>query len=305
MPSFDVVVLGSANLDLVATAPRLPAPGETVLGTSYAEHAGGKGLNQAVAAARSGATVAMIAALGDDDAGRTLRRVMVDAGIDVRRVVVVDARATGRAVITVDSAGENSIVVIPGANGDVVGPEVPPARIVLAQLEIPIGAVIAGFAAGRAVGARTILNPAPAPPDGIPDELLSLCDLVVPNEHELDLIGGVDRLLDAGVGAVVVTRGAAGVSVNESPTGTASTAESWSVAAYPVTPVDTTGAGDAFCGALAARLAAGDDLASAVRFAAAAGALATTVQGAVPSLASRMAIQCLVDAGCDADVDGG
>lgn len=290
----DVVVVGSANLDLVATTPRLPGPGETVLGSHFAQHPGGKGLNQAVAASRSGAAVAMIGALGNDDAGRTLLAVAECERIDVSQVAIVAATPTGRAVITVDARAENSIVVIPGANElahvDQLPAAIGPATVVLAQLEVPIATVTAAFALARAAGIRTMLNPAPAPPGSLPDELLELCDLVIPNEHEVELLGGVERLLTSGVGAVVVTRGAAGVTVTERSDDTPDRVV-WSVDAFAVDPIDTTGAGDAFCGALAARLAAGDDLRDGVRYASAAGALATTVHGAVPSIPTTEAIR--------------
>jgi ribokinase len=276
---FDVAVIGSVNLDLVATTARLPGPGETVSGSAYAEHAGGKGLNQAVAAARTGAVVVMVGAVGDDDAGRRLRSLAENEGIDVGAVAVVSGSPTGRALITVDADAENSIVVIPGANSSVRAGSLPHARVVIAQLEIPLDEVIAALRSARAGGARTMLNPAPAQP--LPDELLEVCDIIVPNEHELELIGGVESLLGRGVGAVVMTMGAAGARVTVR-TGTSTTERHQP--AFQVTPVDTTGAGDAFCGSLAARLAAGDGLESAVRYAAAAGALATTVEGAVPSL---------------------
>jgi ribokinase len=276
---FDVAVVGSVNLDLVATTARLPGPGETVSATSYAEHAGGKGLNQAIAAARSGARVALVAAVGDDAAGSTLRSLAAAEGIDVAAVSVLAGEATGRALITVDEHAENSIVVVPGANALMRAETLPEARVVIAQLEVPIDEVITAFRHARREGSRTILNPAPA--QELPDELLQLCDIVVPNEHEADLVGGASTLLRQGVSAVVTTLGAAGVVVTESVDGIV---ETWSEPAVEVTPVDTTGAGDAFCGALAARLAAGDELRDAVRYAAAAGALATTVAGAVPSL---------------------
>jgi ribokinase len=294
--AFDVVVVGSANLDLVATTRRLPGPGETVLGTDFAQHPGGKGLNQAVAAARAGASVAFVAAVGDDDAGLTLRSIAEQDGIDVSAVVVVAGVATGRALITVDERGENSIVVIPGANSmarvsSLHPSALAPATVVLAQLEVPIETVVAAFTAARAAGSRTVLNPAPVPNEGLPSDVLALCDVVVPNEHELALLGGTDRLLAGGVGAVVVTRGAAGVTVTE-----AASADTWSIAAFDVEPVDTTAAGDAFCGTLACRLATGADLRSAVRSAAAAGALAATVAGAVPSLPVAAEIDRLASA---------
>jgi len=278
---YDVVVVGSANLDLVASTPRLPEPGETLLGTGFAEHAGGKGLNQAVAAARCGARVAIVGAVGDDDAGRSLASIADSEGVATGQLVTIDEVPTGRAVITVDSQAENTIVVIAGANDRVVVEQLPVASVVIAQLEIPIDQVIAAFRIARRNGGRTILNPAPA--RELPDELVELCDIVVPNEHELALIGDVPFLLDRGVTAIITTLGGAGVAVSCARDG-GGPPEDWSQQPFPVTPVDTTGAGDAFCGALAARLAAGDDLRTAVRFAAAAGALATTTPGAVPSL---------------------
>ncbi len=277
--AFDVVVVGSANLDLVATTPRLPRPGETVLGSGFAQHPGGKGLNQAVAAARAGASVAFVAAVGDDEAGATLCSVAEHEGIDISQVVVVAGVPTGRALITVDDRAENSIVVIPGANSLAHASSLPRATVVLAQLEVPLDTVVDALTAARRAGGRTVLNPAPAPVDGLAPEVLALCDVVVPNEHEVELLGGVERLLAGGVGAVVVTRGAGGVTVFE-----AGVVASRSIEAFRVDPVDTTGAGDAFCGTLACRLATGDDLYEAARSAAAAGALATTVAGAVPSL---------------------
>lgn len=293
--AFDVVVVGSANLDLVATTARLPGPGETVLGSDFSQHPGGKGLNQAVAAARCGARTSLIAAIGEDDAGALLRSVAYREGIDTSRMTTVANRPTGRAVITVDERAENSIVVIPGANDrsrfESLPADVTASTVVLAQLEVPLATVTETFAAARAAGCRTVLNPAPAPDGGVPVELLALCDLIVPNEHEADVLGGVDRLLTGGVRAVIVTRGAAGVTVSEQPGGAP-----WTVDAFDVSPIDTTGAGDSFCGALATRLAAGADLRHAVRYAAAAGALATTVAGAVPSIPHAAAVDALVAA---------
>jgi ribokinase len=281
---FDVCVVGSANLDIVAASPRLPGPGETVLGTTYAEHPGGKGLNQAVAAARAGARTAFVSAVGDDDAGRRLVEALTIAGADAS-FVAVSPRPTGRAVITVDEQGENSIVVVPGANADVTGSPLPRCGVVLVQLEVPLDAVRTALRLGRASGAVTILNPAPAAT--LDAELLALVDIVVPNEHELARLEPPDVLIGRGVRAVVTTLGGAGVRVV--------TAErEWHQPPFAVLPIDTTAAGDAFCGALAARLAAGDGLDGAVRFAAAAGALATTVHGAVPSIAAAADIYRLL-----------
>lgn len=283
----DVCVVGSANLDLVATAARLPGPGETVLGSSFAEHAGGKGLNQAVAAARSGASTAFVGAVGGDAAGHALRRVLTADRIDDRRLRTV-GEPTGRALITVDERGENSIVVVPGANATVTADDLPTSRVLLAQLEVPIDAVAAALAAAGDAGTITVLNPAPAAE--LPAGLLGRCDLVVPNEHELELLGGVSVLMRHGCDAVIVTLGGAGVEIHRR-------SGQVSVPPFAVDVVDTTGAGDAFCGALAARLAGGDDLESSVRWAAAAGALATTARGAVPAQPDVAAIEHLLATG--------
>lgn len=284
---FDVCVVGSANLDLVATVDRLPGPGETVPGSSFAEYPGGKGLNQAVAAARAGASVAFVGAVGHDGAAVTLRAVMVDDGIDSSHVNT-SGTATGRALIGVAASGENSIIVIAGANGTVTAHEVPAARVMLTQLEVPLAAVERALTAGRAAGAITVLNPAPVQP--IDAAILQWCDIVVPNEHEVELLGGVDKLLAFGARAVVVTLGSRGSDLH--------TADGVvHIDSFSVVPIDTTGAGDTFSGSLCARLAAGDDLPTALRFASAAGALCTTVAGAVPSIPRRAAVEALLSEG--------
>jgi ribokinase len=284
---FDVCVVGSANLDLVATVDRLPRPGETVPGSSFAEYPGGKGLNQAVAAARAGATVAFVGAVGADSAATTLLQVMADDAIDAAHVAIAEV-ATGRALIGVSSGGENSIIVVAGANATVTASAMPPARVVLTQLEVPLPAVARAMAAGRAAGAITVLNPAPAQMVG--GEILQWCDVVVPNEHEVELLGGVAHLLALGARAVVVTLGSNGADLH--------TADGIThIDAFAVRPIDTTAAGDSFCGALCARLAVGDELPTALRFAAAAGALCTTGAGAVPSVPYRREIEALLTAG--------
>jgi ribokinase len=286
---FDVCVLGSANLDLVATVDRLPGPGETVSGSGYAEYPGGKGLNQAVAAARCGASTAFVGAVGRDSAASVLLQVMAAERIDDRWVARVDV-PTGRALIGVAAGGENSIIVVPGANGTVGGDAspAPTARVLLAQLEVPVAAVREALAAARAGGTLTVLNPAPA--HVLDDDLLRCCDLVVPNEHEAELLGGVEHLLELGARAVVVTQGARGATLH-----TAGTVVP--IAPFAVEAVDTTGAGDTFCGALCARLAAGEALLPALRFGAAAGALCTTRRGAVPSIPSLAEVLGLLSAG--------
>lgn len=288
--TYDVVVVGSTNLDLVATVEHLPEPGETVLATSYAEHAGGKGLNQAVASRRAGADTAFITCLGTDAAGSGLHRLIVNESIAAH--VTDHDGPTGRALISVDGDAENSIVVVPGANAHLTLGAVESfrrvlerARVILCQLEVPLEAVEAALAIGKAGGARTILNPAPA--RDLPSSLLSLCDVIVPNQHEIAMLGGASALLEAGVGTIVVTLGARGIRVV--------TAEGdMEIPPYAVRALDTTGAGDAACGALAASLALGDDITTAARRASAAGALAATRSGAVPSLPYREEIDALV-----------
>jgi ribokinase len=282
---FDVCVVGSINLDLVAGMARLPLPGETVMGHSYAEYAGGKGLNQAVAARRGGVTVSMVGAVGPDAAGDTLVGVIDGEGID-RSELRRSAEPTGRALIGVSDDAENLIIVISGANQSVTAERVPDARVVLSQFEVPMPAIVKAFSAARGRGATTILNPAPAA--SAPAELLALTDIVVPNEHEVELLGGVDALLAAGVQHVVVTLGSKGAMHHRA--GMAPVP----VAPFRVAPVDTTGAGDCFCGSLAARIAAGDAIEVALRYAAAAAALSTTVAGAVPSMPLAASVQGLL-----------
>ena len=298
-----VVVVGSLNVDLVVGLERMPAPGETVMGATLERHPGGKGLNQAVAAARLGARVSMIGTVGSDDSGVWLQGIVRTEGIDATGIISADG-PSGTALIEVDPTGMNRIVVIPGANAALTAADVTAAinaiddvAVVLTQGEIPLEAITAAMAAGRACGARTILNPAPV--RDYPASLLALVDFLVPNEHEAAHLSGLPTgsLVDAseaarhftgqGVPNAILTRGARGaVWVSPSSSG--------SVAAYRVTPVDTVAAGDAFCGGLAAALASGDPLPVALRWASAAGALATTIAGAVPSLPTLDAVEQLL-----------
>ena len=280
---FDVVVVGSCNLDLVSTTTHLPSPGETIRAVAYAKHAGGKGLNQAVACARMGARTAFIGCVGNDSAGTMLRDLLNSEGIDTSQLVTVDA-PTGRAFITVDASGENTIVIVAGANAHVgkTAITVPPSKVLLAQLEIPLDVVTRVFA--QAHNAITVLNPAPAAE--IPSELLSLCDYAVPNETESEAMGGTKFLLRSEVKTVITTLGERGAEISDATSNVA-------VAPYPVNATDTVGAGDAFVGALCAELARGETIERAARIASIAGALATTVHGAVPSLPTRAAVMSL------------
>jgi len=283
MTAGSVLVLGSANLDLVVTSERHPEPGETLIGGDYSEHPGGKGLNQAVASARAGATTRFVAAVGADSAGDVLLGVADDAGIDTSGVVTVD-RPTGRALIVVSASGENSIVVVPGANTLCPTASAIDTDVLVAQLEVPIEVVTSSFVAARDAGAITVLNPAPATP--LPPELLAVVDVIVPNEHEVDLLGGVDALLASGVGAVVVTLGERGARVHTEGRVT-------QVGSLAVDAVDTTGAGDTFTGYLAAGLSEGLNLVTAATRGCAAGALAATRAGAVPSIPSRAEVDAV------------
>ena len=277
---FDVVVVGSANLDLVARTTRLPKPGETVSGSHFFEACGGKGVNQAIAAARAGARTAFIGALGRDHAGETLLAALVKDGVDVSAVQRVTA-PTGRALIGVSDDGENSIIVVPGANHAISIDDIEKhktlislAKVLLCQLEVPLSVVQHAFELAGSSTTR-ILNPAPA--QALSNSLLGVVDIITPNEHEVELLGGASKLLSLGVKTVIVTQGEKGAIVvdasGERP-----------VDPFKVTPVDTTGAGDAFCGMLAARLATGESMTAALRAAVISGALATQTEGAVPSL---------------------
>ena len=278
--SFDVVIVGSANLDLVARTPRLPKPGETVTGSNYFEFCGGKGANQAIAAARAGANTAFIGALGNDHAGETLRAAFKHDDVDISAVQFV-SEPTGRALIGVNDDGENSIIVVPGANhaitiGDVERNTkiIASAKVLLCQLEVPLEVVQRAFELAGENSIR-ILNPAPA--QSLSKELLQLVDVITPNEHEMQLLGGSEALLKCGVKTIVVTQGARGALMITEKGETR-------IPPFEVDPVDSTGAGDAFCGMLAARLAIGESIQNALKAAVVSGALATLTEGAVPSL---------------------
>lgn len=253
----------------------------------FAEVQGGKGGNQAAAAAALGASVHFIGAVGSDHWGVAARADLGGRGIDVSGLATVQG-PTGVAIILVDDSGENSIAIVPGANA-AVSPEAvsaalakiaAPDAVVVVCLEIPIAAVLTVAQVASARGWRLVLNPAPAPSDGLPLELVAAASILTPNETEVEALGGVDALLALGAGAVVVTRGGDGTDLHLPG------AEPVHLAPSHADVVDTTGAGDAFTAALAVGLAAGRDLVDAVRWAGAAGAIATEGFGARGSLAT-------------------
>lgn len=293
-----VAVLGSANMDLVVRQPRRAEPGETIFGTHFRTGPGGKGLNQAVAAARAGAEVTFVAAVGADDFGVRLRSWLQDEGIDVSRVRIAD-EPTGIAQITVTEDGENSIVVVAGANArstldDADREAIAAASHLVVQLERPEALLREAMAFARQVGVTTVLTPAPAR-DGI-DELVALADVLVPNEGEAALLSGESDPERAAValsrraGIVIVTLGARGALVAVG----GGVVER--VPAPAVTAVDTTGAGDTFTGVLVASLAAGDELRDALANAAAAASVSVTRHGAAESMPSADEIRAALAA---------
>ncbi|MGH2428976.1 MAG: ribokinase [Candidatus Limnocylindria bacterium] len=293
MVSGRVVVLGSINVDFVVVADRLPMPGETVLGGRFAQHAGGKGANQAVAAARAGARVVMIGAVGDDALGDAAITALAEEGVDVSHVSRIGGQQTGVAIIAVGARGENQIVVAPGANAAVDPDEhelatIASAEVLLTGFEISMPGVIAGLRAAHDAAVRSILNPAPA--HALPAEILSLGPVLTPNEHELvvaigndDVSAALDELAARNAGPVVVTQGPAGALLADGQ-------RRDRFHGYPATEIDTTGAGDTFCGVLAAWLADGSRLEDAIRAANAAGSLSVGAVGARSGMPTHEAI---------------
>ena len=305
----DILVIGSLNADLVVRAPHFPQPGETISGEDLQVIPGGKGANQAVAAARLGASVAMLGRVGQDNFGDFLLDNLKSNKVD-SQLVQRDAASTGTAIIVVDSNGQNSIVLSSGANGKVSSADVnhvpfPAGGLLLLQLEIPTPTVLSAAQRAKQNNMRVVLNPAPA--KEIPAELISLADFLIPNESELGLLTGLPvtdissaekaarQLLERGAQNVIVTMGGKGALV---VSGTQVT----HVDTYKVNVVDTTAAGDAFIGGFAAQLLESDSLLSnvqeqalvlqkAVRYGCACGALATTKFGAQPSLPTKEEVE--------------
>ena len=293
-----IAVLGSANMDLVVTVDRAPQRGETVTGRSFHHVPGGKGANQALAAARAGGAVTFLGAVGDDEHGRAITRLLRQAGVDVSGLATVE-QPTGTAHIVVDAHGDNAIVVVPGANGTVSLTDDHRARIdaadlLLLQLELPMTVVGEAAAYARERGVRVVLTPAPAVP--MPDALLAATDVLVPNEHEAALLTGAAdpgtaaRRLAAGGRDVVITLGRSGaLHVSAADETTVS-----QVPPYSVDAVDTTAAGDTVAGVLAVGLAEGLDWRGSLRRASAAAALSVQQFGASSSMPDRAGIDAFL-----------
>lgn len=286
---------------MIIKIPRLPKPGETILGGTFSMAAGGKGANQAVAAARAGGEVTFVARVGDDMFGKQAREGFVRDAINTRSVFTDPKAASGIALIFVDERGENSIAVASGANAELTPTDVSQAKdaitsadILLLQLEVPIPTVEAAVRLATEAGVRIILNPAPAQP--LEGKMLSLVSIITPNETEAELLTGIkisdgtslttaaERLLEKGVEKVIITLGARGAFLADKH-------EERFIPSFKVNAVDTTAAGDVFNGALAVSLAEEKSLSDAVRFANAAAALSVTRLGAQPSAPFRDEIE--------------
>ncbi|WP_225755236.1 ribokinase [Actinotalea sp. Marseille-Q4924] len=298
--ALDVVVVGSVNVDLVASVERMPAPGETVSALRAQRLVGGKGSNQAVAAARLGCSVAMVGIVGDDPDGELARRALADEGVDVDRLGVAVGELTGRAMVWVDADAQNSIVVIPGANAlltsDLVGEAgecIRRARVVLAQLETPLESVRAAARLARGI---VVLNPAPA--QVLPTDLLERVDVLVVNETEYEIVTArqlpaspravVEALRDLPLPCdVVVTLGSQGAVVRDGD-------EVEHIAAPDVAVVDTTGAGDCFVGAFASFLSDGGTPTAAARWAVHAASISVGAVGATTAMPDRAAVEASI-----------
>ena len=301
-----IAVFGSINIDLTTYGARLPRPGETLHAERYAMGLGGKGCNQAVAAARLGAPTVLVGRVGDDGFGRQALADLAAFGVSTAEVRVDGGHATGLAVIGVDASAQNSITVIGGANMAIDASDVARARAVFEaasilhlQLEIPLDAGLAAADIVRGAGGRVILDPAPAPAGGLPAGVLARVDVVTPNETETECLVGLRptdvataaeaarRLCEQGVATAVVKLGASGVYYRDG-------AREGFVPAFRVASVDTVAAGDCFNGGLAHALGDGAPLGDAVRFAAACGALSTTRPGAASSAPGLEEVRALL-----------
>lgn len=299
-----ICVVGSVNMDLVVATPVLPVSGQTVLGGPFATHPGGKGANQAVAAARAGGQVSFVGRVGADAFGDTLRAGLEAEGIDIAHLRVAPEEPTGVALIAVDPSGQNTIIVAPGANAavtvddvDAAAERITGADVLLLQLEVPLEVVAHAAALAAEAGVRVVLNTAPAQP--LPNDLLACCEYLILNETEAEILTGVlpsdwesaeaaaARLQEYGARQVIVTLGARGA-VLAGPDGVVPQP------AFPVASRDAVGAGDAFVGTFSVGVGSGLTAPEALRRAAAAGALATLTSGAQPSLPTAAAVDAFL-----------
>ena len=296
-----IVVVGSLNMDLVIQVPEIPKPGETMLGYNFGSFPGGKGANQAVAAARLGAAVTMIGQVGDDPYGEILVGNLASEGVNTEHISIDGNSATGVAMIAVDEQGQNSIVVASGANFSLTAEQIQSAwekigeiDILVMPLETPLETIFQAAKLARVQNVRVVLNPAPA--RSLDPDLLSMIDILIPNEHEvLQIAGYIDNgdltveesariLINQGVNTVVITLGENGVMIVDEKLGVTT------IPAFKVDVLDTTAAGDSFVAALAVGLVEGKSLIDACSFANAAGAITVTRMGAQPSLPTRREI---------------
>ena len=295
-----IIVVGSSNTDMVIKVDHIPLPGETIIGSDFMTNQGGKGANQAVAAASFGDDVVFVARLGDDAFGRQALSILQRKGLDTQFVTLTEGVPTGCAMIAVDCKGENSIIVASGANAALTSADIEAASdiirketaILLMQLETPVPTLIHAARTAHEAGVKVVLNPAPFPAEPLPAELLRNVDLIIPNETEAarmtglpvvtedDMLAAIRAIQAQGVSEVIITAGAAG-------SYTLIDGQLYNQPALKVVPVDTTAAGDTYCGALCVALRDGLDLAEAMRLASTAASISTTRMGAWASIPSR------------------
>lgn len=299
-----IILIGSLNLDLVVRVPRFPDKGETLIGQDYKSHPGGKGLNQAVAISRCGSKVKMVGLLGDDIHADIMQNILEDEKVDCTHVMKLNG-SSGTAFIEVDDLGNNRIIVIPGANGKLGKEHINSSifetscgrKILIASLENPVKPIEFAFDLSTKQEYFTILNPAPAKP--LSTKFYNSIDLFIPNQNEAEFYTGLKvknfndaelaakKILELGVKSTIITLGEQGAIYVDSHL-------TIRQKAFKIKSIDSTGAGDAFCGAIASQLFSEESIGDALRFACAAGALATAKQGAVPSLPSRRSILALL-----------
>jgi ribokinase len=294
-----ILILGSSNTDMVVKSERLPKPGETIIGGDFMINPGGKGANQAVAASRLGGDVIFVCKVGNDDFGERTCAILEKEKIDTSYIIKEKGGISGVALITVDKDGENSIVVASGTNASFsvsdlsdVKDVIKNASILVLQLEIPIGTAIEASKIAKENGVTVMLNPAPAPSNGIPKELLDNVDIIIPNETEAEIITGIEVfnsetavkaaevMNGMGISTVIITMGSKGAFLKDNK-------HSILIPSTKVNAIDTTAAGDTFCGALSVAFAESQDIVDAIKFACKASAIAVTRMGAQASIPYR------------------